>query len=361
MDNVIIKKDSELKSLEELGISKKTVRRIKEVYGPHHPLWNIVYRARITIYEMGKEWDKGKNPSSELFRALNDSGYIRHDINERIIAIFKFYAMIYQDFPDNYFYSVTYENIYMCTDGEEQLLNYIRSTFSELASEIVIKSFGLDGELKDTFSLATKLGLTESMVCTIRSKCMEIMRERDNLPRIFYFKNDIVEEYSTRIEELRASLYQKKGTIRDMIDRFDGLPGREEYDNGVTELYDLADSYVSMYEKDGCYHRIQLDWDRAKMEKKVVKEMFSKRKKLMETEFFQREQEICSCYEEYCSDKKQYETYKKCLGYISSWPVECAKVAKERFDSISEVEYLDEEMREKIIASIKRNEFLVGK
>lgn len=114
----MVKKAKELKSLDELNISSRAKSYFRK---NEYSLEKLVWTGREDAYHMsnGNLIPKhGTKSRLELVEALNEAGFIRHDVNSYMFCIGKLYYHVYSDERIRDTYPVWFNDL-CCTIEEE--------------------------------------------------------------------------------------------------------------------------------------------------------------------------------------------------------------------------------------------------
>jgi hypothetical protein len=241
----MVKKAETLKSIEELKMSKRAKTYFKNSAAS---LDEIIWkgRAMLYIYDYNPEAiKKGSKSLLELIGALDEAGYIRHDINSGSFCVGNLYRMVFNDMIDPIkMPSFLYDFLETVDDGEticyvdyhtaneryesfvnptdEQLdaiIQSLRTRLDEREYEILAYRLGFeDGDSHDFNQTCRHFGINRDLVRQIEAKTLRKLRKSNTLPAIVPSSDEQKAEVVTLIkksEEITRRLYEISKTPFD--------------------------------------------------------------------------------------------------------------------------------------------------
>lgn len=324
MNTVKVRKASELKNLEELGMSKEDLEQTREALSKRgDSLAHFVNYARGSLL-------KYHNYEKAFIKALDKAGFIRRDIDEFYLRIVNFYNNF---FSINYNLWLTdswyeYEYLYMIEGAKGILEEYLKKKFPESEAELIMAYYGLDAdERKSTRKIAIGAGITSyELKKRIKRDIAQI--DKNDLPKIFYATDDgIVDNVRVEAELGEKITSEKKQELEEGIRGLYDSPGYSEYIGEVEALKKEFKKLCELRNKSIPYyfvnrHNYCFNWEYLKKQTRQMGKVLYKTEELKKTEFYKREKELEYLEGEYCHAKYgDYDEYVSILNHFQDWPV----------------------------------------
>ena len=223
-----VRKASELKSLDELNLSKRTYNSVKNI-----PLERLIYLVRRGKYEyrIDRMW---RSSYEELDRAIEEAGFIRHDFDGRSFGLGALYRTIIEDHGDSqtlwpyvrlsgFESNEAYESYKNFSEAQleavDQLLDEV---LNEEEKDILRLRFGLaDGKRWNLTEVGAKYNCTRDRARAIEARAMFKLRSRSRSNRLkaivlFSSEEQCRDQITSMCHEL-TKLYKESRELKEKI------------------------------------------------------------------------------------------------------------------------------------------------
>ena len=236
-----VRKAVSLKSLGELNISKRAQRYLE---GRFPSLSSIIFHGRLWACEYAdfpQGFKSALKSTLELINALDEAGYIRHDINSGSFGISRLYRMVYPTAFDNINapfdllcervriwdgtvpdYSINnelYESFQIPSETQvEELKSAIKPCLNDDEYAFVMYRYGFeDGKTHSLEDVENRMRLSWHQARGLDMKVLNKLRRSDVLPKNIAASGKQVGEVNAiinEIEELRKDPYKREAELR---------------------------------------------------------------------------------------------------------------------------------------------------
>lgn len=225
---VNVRKASELKSLDELNLSKRTYNSVKDIQ-PERLIY-LVRRGKCE-YHIDRMW---RASYEELDRIIEEAGFIRHDFDARSFGLGALYRTIIEDrdngqtlwpyvrisdFESNEAYE-SYKNFSEAQlKAVDQLLDEV---LNEKEKDILRLRFGLaDGKRWSLTEVGAKYTCIREKVMAVEARAMFKLRSRSRLNRLkaivlFSSEEQCRDQITSMCQEL-TKLYKESRELKEKI------------------------------------------------------------------------------------------------------------------------------------------------
>lgn len=225
----MIKKVEDLKSLNELHLSKRTISYIER---KGLSVEDVVLLGRQ--YKWNKE--HGQNAKEytwleEVADALEKAGFIRHDITPRTFLVDALYATVYESVDhissvptciESLKTNREYELFQNITDEQfNTVMESIDNTCTERGAEIIKLRFGLkDGRKWDLEEVAKRFEVTTMRIRQIEAKTLRMLKQKNRLQVVFDSPegSEAVDKLIDELTELQQDpAFKKEAELRQKL------------------------------------------------------------------------------------------------------------------------------------------------
>ncbi len=218
-----VRKASELKSLDELNLSRRTYNCVKDI-SPE----SLVLLVRSGVYHIDRMW---KASYEELDRAIEEAGFIRRDFDGRSFGLVRLYRAVadndktYWPYarPSDFESNEAYENFENFSEAQFEAVNQLLDdTLKEKEKDILQLLFGLvDGKSRYLEEVGTKYNCSRERVRSIEIKAIRKLKHKPRVVRlktIMLFSSekecrDQITSMEQQLSELRRAERELEGKI----------------------------------------------------------------------------------------------------------------------------------------------------
>lgn len=279
-ENNMIKKAETLGTLDELNMSRRAKTYFMRRFDS---LDEIIWHGRNNAYIYTchpENVENSKKSTIELVSALDDAGYIRHDINSGSFCISRLYRAVFDDMVDvatmpanlNDFcvtvgkvsesktavYDVNYrmgnkkyESFKNPTDEQLDAVRWsLQARLTEREYEVLSYKLGFeDGNSHGLEQTSRRFCITRERVRQIEAKALRKLKYRNTFPRIVSSSDEQKAEIVTiinDIEELRKDpVFKKEAELRQRLRKISKMPfecaeeAAKYLDGGILDFSDI--------------------------------------------------------------------------------------------------------------------------
>lgn len=255
----MVKKVATLESIEELGLSAKTIKYLMDRYSSlDEIIWSARHRAFYDV-EYPNKFDKGSKCMTELINCLDCAGFIRHDINTGSFCVNALYRLAYPDMLDASDLPFALFEFYITTgtntanrdssDSDYKVANKnyedfvvpspdllgmvtvaLRSILPENEYTVLTYQLGFDdGKLHDYVESAQRYRVSTTCIRQLRTKAIrKIQKNRHLLPAILPSSDERKMEIDSIIDELEQihqdPIFQREAELTTKLNLIANLP-----------------------------------------------------------------------------------------------------------------------------------------
>lgn len=197
----MVRKAETLKSLDALNLSSHTQKLVEKYLGTD--IQSVIRAGRINALNDDKSpeyADYYPEYKYELVKALDEAGFIRHDLYPRTWRVWGFYNAVVNRFSlasgtvyslatlinrEDFTSSEIYENMPAVSDEEFEKLMNVLDMLTEKERTVLILRFGLDGGIPKTLEqVGSMFYVTRERIRQYEAKALRKIRKRSRLCRL---------------------------------------------------------------------------------------------------------------------------------------------------------------------------------